>query len=623
MSDASPVNPYKRSPFSGKVVGTVYGNAGEGLLSKLTEEEIEELRRILLAPEQYQLMQLHRRLDELEAPDAQLGSISKYLPEAVAINARKGDKLAKALAQTFSRTLDVSVQQDTETMVEGISPLIVPALKRGLRESFRSTRNAVKWALQYGVSFQGIRWQIEAMRSQRSFSEVVLSHTIRYRVEQVFLIHRISGLPLQHVVADSVKAQDGSLVSSMLTAIQDFVQDSFGTKAEEGLATLQVGELTVWIEQGPKAILAAVVRGTPEPELRRVLKDTARSIHLQFNAALTFFDGDITPFEATKPILESELLSHYQIPQRPISPLFWTLVGGLAVWLVVIAFFFIRDNVYWNGYLAELQAEPGIVVLESGRENGKWFVRGMKDPLAIPTDSVIVRTSLNPEVVEEHWTPYQDFSEEIIVRRAYQFLGPVPREVTLRIENSVLMASGTMVPKDWVTMAQERAQYMEGIANYNDDAIIIFDERSMKADEADLEEKLVYFRNGSTEIDSTQEAVFREIYLSLDGLLDQAKIGHKNLSVDVFGHSTYASTEQENIRISQRRAEAVVSELIRLGLDLDGEVVKFLGMGTQSLPEIDLANSPYAGMDSARVPPFNAVNFKVVIDGRNQLGEEN
>ena len=256
MSEASPANPYRRTPLGSKVVGSVYGSGGgaDGILSKLTEEEIEELRRILLAPEQYQLMQLHRRLDELEAPDAQLNSLSKYLPEAVAINARKGDKLAKALSQTFSRTLDVTVQQDTETMVEGISPLVVPALRRGIRESFRSTRNAIKWALQYGVSLQGIKWQIEAMRSGRSFSEVVLSHTLRYRVEQVFLIHRISGLPLQHVVADSVKAQDGSLVSSMLTAIQDFVQDSFGTKAEEGLATLQVGELTVWIEQGPKAI---------------------------------------------------------------------------------------------------------------------------------------------------------------------------------------------------------------------------------------------------------------------------------------------------------------------------------------------------------------------------------
>ena len=616
MSDTSSVNPYRRPTVGNKVVGTVYGSAGDGLLSKLSEEEIEELRRLLLAPEQYQLMQLHRRLDELESPDAQLSSISKYLPEAVAINARKGDKLSKALAQTFSRTLDVTVQQDTETVVEGISPLIIPALRKGIRESFRSTRNAVKWALQYGVSFQGVRWQVEARRSNRSFSEVVLSHTMRYRVEQVFLIHRISGLPLQHVVADSVKAQDGSLVSSMLTAIQDFVQDSFGTKAEEGLATLQVGELTVWIEQGPKAILAAVVRGTPEPELRRVLKETARSIHLQFNAALTFFDGDITPFEATKPILESELLSHYQIPQRPISPLFWTLVGGLVVVMFVFAFLFIRDNVYWKDYLDELKEEPGIVILDSGRKNGKWYVEGLKDPLAIPTDSIISRTNLDPEGVAENWTPYQDLSPEILVRRAYQFLGPVPKEVTLSMESSVLMASGTMVPKEWKTMARERAQFLEGIANYNDDGLDVFDEGAMLAEEATLEQKFVYFPGGSTEVDSTQQSALRDIFLSLEVLLDQAKIGHKNLSVSVFGHSTVGQTEQENIRISSWRADAVVSELIRLGIEPQGEIIQPIGMGTQSLPQIDLA-ARGVPTDSSRIPQFNSVTFMVVIEGRN------
>ena len=77
MSDASSVNPIRRTPYGNKVVGNVYNNPGDGILSKLSEEEIEELRRNLLAPEQYQLMQLHRRLDELESPDAQLSSISK------------------------------------------------------------------------------------------------------------------------------------------------------------------------------------------------------------------------------------------------------------------------------------------------------------------------------------------------------------------------------------------------------------------------------------------------------------------------------------------------------------------------------------------------------------------
>ncbi len=617
MSEASPANPYRRTPLGSKVVGSVYGSGtGEGILSKLTEEEVEELRRILLAPEQYQLMQLHRRLDELEAPDAQLNSISKYLPEAVAINARKGDKLAKALSQTFSRTLDVSVQQDTETMVEGISPLVVPALRRGIRESFRSTRNAIKWALQYGVSLQGIRWQIEAMRSGRSFSEVVLSHTLRYRVEQVFLIHRISGLPLQHVVADSVKAQDGSLVSSMLTAIQDFVQDSFGTKAEEGLATLQVGELTVWIEQGPKAILAAVVRGTPEPELRRVLKETARSIHLQFNAALTFFDGDITPFEATKPILESELLSHYQIPTRPISPLFWTILGGLAVWLVALAIFFVKDNIDWKDYLNKLEGQAGIVVLDAGREDGKWFVKGLKDPLAMSADSLLEATDLNPEDVVQHWTAYSDLSDEILELRAEQFLGPLPPAVDLRVENKVLIASGVGVPTEWKEKAKERAGFIVGIVSYNDDEVVEFDERAMLNYEVELENKFVYFNRASFDVDSTQNNNLYEIFLATKGLLDNAKLGHKNIVISVWGYSTDGDTEKDNFDISIRRAETIVSELIRLGLDNRDGAVEALGFGSQELPEINLDNYP-SPVDSSIVPQFNSVTFNVVIEGRS------
>jgi OOP family OmpA-OmpF porin len=582
----------------------------------LSEEEVEELRKLLLAPEQYQLMQLHRRLDELEAPDAQLGAVAKYLPEAVAINARKGDKLAKALAQTFSRTLDVAVQQDTETLIDGIAPLMVPALKRGLKESFRSTRNAVKWALQYGVSFNGIKWQYEAIRTQRSFSEVVLSHTLRYRVEQVFLIHRISGLPLQHVVADSVKAQDGSLVSSMLTAIQDFVQDSFGTRAEEGLATLQVGELTVWIEQGPKAILAAVVRGTPEPDLRRVLKDTARSIHLQFNAALTFFDGDITPFESTRPILEAELLSHYQIPQRPISPLFWIIVGGFAVWMTIVAWFYVRDKSEWKEYLGYLKAEPGIVVLESGRDDGQWFVNGLRDPLATSTDTLRARTNLPASEVVETWTPFLDMSPAIILRRAQQFLGPLPPEVTLHFDAGVLTAAGRQVPKEWKESAHEKAKYLMGVVSYNDDAAEVFDEVLLREQEMALEQKVIYFQENSASIDTLRRDLMHEVFLAVRGVIEQAQIGHKNLVISVYGHATSGTTEIENIRLSSERAGAVVSELIRRGLrQTDIDVIQPDGLGSQQAPFY--VNPRTGRVDSTLIESFNVVTFDVLVEGRN------
>ena len=46
-------------------------------------------------------------------------------------------------------------------------------------------------------------------------------------------------------------------MSGMLTAIRNFVHDSFGGQRERDLSSFQVGEFTVWIQQGTNALLAA------------------------------------------------------------------------------------------------------------------------------------------------------------------------------------------------------------------------------------------------------------------------------------------------------------------------------------------------------------------------------
>ena len=53
--------------------------------------------------------------------------------------------------------------------------------------------------------------------------------------------------------------QDADLVSGMFNAIQSFVKDSFSVTDGETLNLLEVGDLTVWIEQSPDFILADVV----------------------------------------------------------------------------------------------------------------------------------------------------------------------------------------------------------------------------------------------------------------------------------------------------------------------------------------------------------------------------
>ena len=82
------------------------------------------------------------------------------------------------------------------------------------------------------------------------------------------------------------------MVSGMLTAIQDFVRDSFGPGKSDELEVMQVGEFKLWLQHGPLALLAAVVSGQPPPELRQVFMRELEAIHRDFAPALQSFEGD-------------------------------------------------------------------------------------------------------------------------------------------------------------------------------------------------------------------------------------------------------------------------------------------------------------------------------------------
>ena len=132
----------------------------------------------------------------------------------------------------------------------------------------------------------------------------MVKYALVYQVEQVFLIHRETGLLLAHAAADEAHARDPDLVSAMLTAISDFVTDSFDAAGEGGLRNFSVGDRTVLVEAGPAGLLAAVVRGQAPASLFERLQEALELIHLRFRGSLAEFDGDAARFEAALPILE-------------------------------------------------------------------------------------------------------------------------------------------------------------------------------------------------------------------------------------------------------------------------------------------------------------------------------
>ncbi len=263
-------------------------------------DELTHLRSLLLSPEQSEIGELRERLNN---PDIRAAELSRVIAEAIVMRASKDQKLATALLPTIETILRDTVKKDPKFLADTIFPVIGPAIRKAISESLRSMMESLSSTLDYTFSWRGIQWRIESIRTGKPFAEIILLHTLIYRIEQIFLIHKETGLVLQHVALPSIDVKDAGMVSGMLTAIQDFVNDSFSGQEDTALEKLDLGELFVLTEQGPRTIVAAVIRGNPPHELKTQLQEIVENIEFEYNASLNNFKGDAAPFETTRPSL--------------------------------------------------------------------------------------------------------------------------------------------------------------------------------------------------------------------------------------------------------------------------------------------------------------------------------
>lgn len=526
------------------------------------QDGLAELRSLLVGPEQTQLLKLRERLDD---PQIHAREVSQILPDAITLRSTKDTHLTQALLPTVEEAIQVSVEKNPKVLVDALFPVMGPAIRKAIAEALSGMLQTLNQTLEHSLAPRSLKWRLQAWRTGKSFAEILLLNTLLYRVEQVFLIHKETGLLLQHVTARSVAAQDADLVSSMLTAIQDFVRDSFNVTQWETLDTVQVGELTVWLEQGPHAILAGVIRGTAPPDLRVTFKDAIENIHRAQSHALEAFTGDAAPFEASRPDLEACLRSQYAAQERKTSPALWIAAGIILVALGVWAFVTVRDNRRWANYLDRLRAEPGIVVTTAEKRWGGYFIAGLRDPLAADPARMLQDSSLDPRRVTSRWEPYQALSPQFVLTRAQAWLEP-PSSVTLKVEHETLYASGS-APHQWLLEARTRARAIPGITHFNADQLRESEMQDIEAIKARIEKQALRFALATTQLIGNQDAALRDLVSDIRQLDRLAAEAGQAVSIEIAGHTDKSGSETSSLRLSQDRARQIERALIAQGIN--------------------------------------------------------
>ena len=408
-----------------------------------TDEQLRHLRELVVGPT---AKSLHQLREEVKTRSVVAEDVSRVLPEAVRQSARNSPDFARSLGPTLSQAFEDSVKRDPKSLADAISPIMGPAIRRSISEQIRAMVQTLNTTLDHSLSPKGWKWRFEAWRTGRPFAEVVLLHTLVYRVEQLLLIDPRTGMLMQHASANP--NDDADLVTSLLSAMQDFIRDSFEHESDHGssLRTLNTNELTLWIEHSRHAVLAAAVRGEPPRELRGRLRETLETVQLNHSPLLESFDGDTAPLEVVLPdledLLESEFVGEREAKEKAEakeehagiwSPQLGWALATMAI-LAALTLMFLAQRSRYRRQLANILDLPPTANLEisdrvlrvTGRARHAWREQAEKRVERLPDhfDDVDLYSQL--KVIDQSWVNFVIAlqNEPGIVVNAAEDLGP-------------------------------------------------------------------------------------------------------------------------------------------------------------------------------------------------------
>jgi outer membrane protein OmpA-like peptidoglycan-associated protein len=471
------------------------------------EKPIAQLRTILLGPDRETWGRLRERLED---PKRRAEDVASVLAEAVKL--RSDAKLRRALQPLVEETIKLWLQANPRILADAVSPILGRSIRKAITAELESMLESLSQTMEQSFSVRSLQWRWEAIRTHKPYAEIVLLRSQLYRVEQVFLIHRKTGISLQHVAAPDAEAKDPEMVSGMLTALQDFVQDSFTGAEGENLETVRMsGEFSVVLAYGADAILAGFVKGVVPRKLNTVFQETLDAIEQQKTEQLRSFSGETSVFDSCQPLLEACLLG--QAPkQAPKGGSFSArlLLFGVPA-LVVMAL--VGWGIYsilaarkWTDFEHRLNQEPGIVLTKAEKQAGVYQISGLRDPMAKDPAEILKNSGLDAGKAEFHFQDFHSLDP--------QFAGP----------------------RQFADLKEQ------------------------------LERHAFRFKTGSSEIPPEQRFLLEDVAAQMLALIRAGTALGKTIRVEVRGNHDPIGAEDLNSSLARERASAVQGALVTLGV---------------------------------------------------------
>ena len=292
------------------------------------DPSLENLRDILFGRYRRQIAELEAELDDLER------------------RVTDEDALIAMIAPVLGDAIRRKIRDAREEMIEALYPVIGQAVVRAVSEAIRDLARTVDAQMRTSLGPRALWRRLQARIRGVSGAEIALRESLPFEVAEVFLVHRETGLLLYHVSRDPAGSPDSDLISGMLTAIRDFVQDAFGRGEEGQLDEIQYGERRILIEAARHAYLAVVVDGIEPPGFRAGMRDRIIEIDHAHDRTLRHYEGDPTPLAPVEVSLRSLVTAAE--PRELSSAQRRVLAGAFGLTVVCLAMACLAGGWAWR-----------------------------------------------------------------------------------------------------------------------------------------------------------------------------------------------------------------------------------------------------------------------------------
>ncbi len=276
--------------------GEMRSPAEEEYTPEEIEDSFEVLRSLLFDGDREQLIRVRSELKQLQT-----------ILDALERQIQDEDALIETITPVIAGAIRTNISESRDEMVDALYPIMGKLVQRSVTEAMRDLAQRIDQQMRSTLDVQSFWRRLSARLRGISDAEMAMRNALPLTVEQIFLIHRETGLLLLHHATNGKADEDSDIISGMLTAITEFTQDAFGRNEEESLNEIQYGGRSILLEVAHFVYIAVVINGFESGDFRSNMRETMIAIEHRYASSLRRYDGDASRFQESKALLTTLL----------------------------------------------------------------------------------------------------------------------------------------------------------------------------------------------------------------------------------------------------------------------------------------------------------------------------